>query len=88
MLSTRENRILNNYVGKIQYDSGVVSIDSLNIYGFLTDQTDLRLYLKLTRDSEDIFASKNQILRLDTDSANEAVNRLAGISISTVTVPK
>jgi hypothetical protein len=66
----------------------VVVIDSLNVYGFLIDQTDLRLYLRLTRDSEDIFASKNQVLRLDTDSANEAVNRLAGISLSTIPVPK
>jgi hypothetical protein len=88
VVTTRDNRILNNNVGKIQYDSGVVVIDSLNVYGFLIDQTDLRLYLRLTRDSEDIFASKNQVLRLDTDSANEAVNRLAGISLSTIPVPK
>ena len=88
VLSTRDNRVLNNNVGKIQYDSGIVIINSLNIYGFLVDQNDLRIYLKLTRDSEDIFASRNQILRLDTDSANEAVNRLAGISVSTLAVPK
>ena len=75
-------------MGKIQYDSGIVIINSLNIYGFLIDQNDLRIYIKLTRDSEDIFASRNQILRLDTDSANEAVNRLAGISVSTLAVPK
>ena len=84
----RSNRILNNNVGKIQYDSGVVVIDTLNIYGFVTDQIDFRIYIKLTRDSEDIFASQNQVLRLDKDSANEAVNRLAGISVSTITVPK
>lgn len=88
VVTTRENRVVNNNVGKIQYDSGVVVIDSLNIYGFLIDQNDLRIYLRLTRDSEDIFASRNQILRLDTDSANEAVNRLAGISLSTLAVPK
>jgi len=88
VVTTRDNRVLNNNVGKIQYDSGVVVINSLNVYGFLIDQTDLRLYLRLTRDSEDIFVSKNQILRLDTDSANEAVNRLAGTSISTLAVPK
>lgn len=83
-----DNRILNNNIGTVAYNSGVVSITNLNIFGFLVDQTDLRLYFKMTRDSEDIFVNRNQILRIDTDTANESVNRLSGISISTLAIPK
>jgi hypothetical protein len=82
------NRILNNNIGSVAYNSGVVVIDNLNVFGYSADQTDVRIYFRLTRDSEDIFAERNQILRLDTSSANEAVNRLGGITISTLTVPK
>jgi hypothetical protein len=82
------SRILNNNVGRIAYDSGLVVINGLNIFGFLQDQTDLRIYLKMTRDSEDIFAERNQILRLDTDNSNPGVNRLGGVSISTLTIPR
>jgi hypothetical protein len=82
------SRVLNNNVGRIAYDSGLVVINGLNIFGFLQDQTDLRIYLKMTRDSEDIFAERNQILRLDTDNSNPGVNRLGGVSISTLTIPR
>jgi hypothetical protein len=82
------NRILNNNIGSVAYNSGVVVIDNLNVFGYSADQTDVRIYFRLTRDSEDIFAERNQILRLDTSSANEAVNRLGGVTISTLTVPK
>lgn len=82
------NRILNNNVGRVAYNSGVVVINTLNVFGFLLDQPDLRLYLRLTRDSEDIFVERNQILRLDTDAPNEGVNRLGGVSIGTLAIPK
>lgn len=88
VLDADNNRILNNNVGRVAYDSGVVVINTLNVFAYLLDQPDLRLYFKMTRDSEDIFAERNQILRLDTDFPNEGVNRLGGISISTQVVPK
>ena len=75
-------------MGKVAYNSGVVVVNTLNVFGFLLDQGDLRLYLKLTRDSEDIFVERNQILRLDTDFSNEGVGRLGGVSISTLAIPK
>lgn len=81
-------RVLNNNVGTLAYNSGVVTIRDLNIFGFLLDQSDLRIYFKMTRDSEDIFVDRNQIIRIDTDTTNEAVNRLGGISISTLAIPK
>ena len=83
-----DNRALNNNIGVVSYDSGIVQINNLNVFGFLNDQTDVRIYFKLTRDSEDIFISRNQILRLDTSTANEQTNRLGGVSISTIAVPK
>jgi hypothetical protein len=88
VLDADTNRVLSNNVGRVSYDSGVVVINTLNIFGYLLDQPDLRLYFKMTRDSEDIFAERNQILRLDTDVSNEGVNRLGGISISTLAIPK
>jgi hypothetical protein len=88
VVNADNNRVLNNNVGKINYNSGVVVIDTLNVFGWISDQPDLRVYIKLTRDSEDIFAERNQILRLDTDTPNGGVNRLGGISISTIAIPK
>jgi len=82
------DRVLNNNIGTVAYNSGVVSLKDLNIFGFLLDQTDLRLYFKMTRDSEDIFVNRNQIIQIDTDISNESVNRLGGISISTIAIPK
>jgi hypothetical protein len=88
IINPDNNRILNNNIGTVAYNSGVVGIENLNVFGYSLDQTDVRIYFRLTRDSEDIFAERNQILRLDTSSANEAVNRLGGVTISTLTVPK
>lgn len=83
-----DSRLLNNNIGTVSYDSGIVQINNLNVFGFLNDQTDVRIYFKLTRDSEDIYITRNQILRLDTSTANEQTNRLGGVSISTIAVPK
>jgi hypothetical protein len=88
VINPDDNRILNNNIGTVSYNSGVVVINDLNVFGFLQDQTDLRVYFKMTRDSEDILAERNQILRLDIDISNESVNRLSGVSISTLAIPK
>jgi hypothetical protein len=58
------------------------------VYGYLIDQTDLRLYFNLTKDSQDIIISRNQVIQLDGSGANPETNRLAGISLSTVAIPR
>lgn len=82
------NAILNNNIGFVNYTSGVVQINNLNVFGFLQDQTDVRMYFRLTRDSEDIFVERNQILRLDDSTTNELTNRLGGLTISTQAIAK
>lgn len=82
------NTILNNNIGFVSYVSGVAQINNLNVFGFLEGQNDVRLYFKLTRDSEDILVQRNQILRLDDTSPNGATNTLGGISISTQAIAR
>ena len=79
---------LNNDIGFISYDSGLIQISDLTVYGYLVDQTDVRLYFNLTKDSQDILISRNQIIQLDDSSANTDTNRQAGISLSTIAIPK
>jgi len=79
---------LNNNIGFISYDSGLIQISDLTVYGYLVDQTDVRLYFNLTKDSQDILISRNQIIQLDDSSANTDTNRQAGISLSTIAIPK
>jgi len=80
--------VLNNNVGFISYNSGLLQVLNLNVYGYLIDQTDLRLYFNLTKDSQDIIISRNQVIQLDGSGANPETNRLAGISLSTVAIPR
>lgn len=86
--SVGDNSILNNNIGFISYQSGLVQINDLTVTGFLEDQTTLNLYFKLTKDSQDIIVARNQIIELETDSANSQTNRLAGITVSTQAIPK
>lgn len=82
------NNILNNNIGFVSYDSGIVQINNLNVFGFLQGQNDVRMYFKLTRDSEDVFVQRNQILRLDDTSANGETNTLGGVTISTQAIAR
>lgn len=80
--------ILNNNIGFVSYNEGIIQINNLNVYGFLPDQTDLRLYFNLTDDSQDISVVRNQIIRLSTDTVNSSTNRIAGLNVSTIAIPK
>lgn len=86
--SVEDNSTLNNNIGFISYQSGLIQLTDLTVTGFLADQTTLNLYFKLTKDSQDITVARNQIIRLETESANSVTNRLAGISVSTQAVPR
>jgi hypothetical protein len=88
IIDPTNNAILNNNIGFVNYTSGVVQINNLNVFGFLQDQSDVRMYFRLTRDSEDIFVERNQILRLDDSTSNELTNRLGGLTISTQAIAK
>jgi hypothetical protein len=83
-----DNTILNNNIGFVSYDSGLIQLDTLVVSGFLADQTDVSLYFKLTKDSQDLTVARNQIIRLSSNSTNISTNRLAGVAISTQAVPK
>jgi hypothetical protein len=86
--SVNDNSTLNNNIGFISYQSGLIQLTDLTVTGFLVDQTTLNLYFKLTKDSQDIIVARNQIIKLETESANNVTNRLAGITVSTQAVPK
>jgi hypothetical protein len=86
--SVDDNSTLNNNIGFISYQSGLIQLTDLTVTGFLVGQTTLNLYFKLTKDSQDIIVARNQIIKLETESANNVTNRLAGITVSTQAVPK
>lgn len=88
LFNALDNTLTNTDIGYVSYLTGTVLINNLVVLGFLEDQTDLRIYFKPPRDSEDIFVQRNQIIRLDDSNVNEATNRLAGISISSQPIAK
>lgn len=88
LFNPTNNTTLNNNIGFVSYNSGLIQINDLNVYGFLQNQTDVRLYFNLVRLSEDISILRNQIIKLDTDSANDSTNRLAGVTVSVLSVPR
>jgi hypothetical protein len=83
-----DNTILNNNIGFVSYDAGLIQINTLTVAGFLADDGRVNFYFKLTKDSQDLTIERNQIIRQSTSTNNSITNRLAGTSISIQAIPK
>lgn len=78
--------VLNNNVGFVNYQEGIVFIQNLRVFGFPNSATDVRLTIGVDENSKDISVFRNQIILLDDSESASAINRNAGLTISTTSV--
>lgn len=79
---TSTNEVVGNSVGTINYSTGLVTLNSFQIAGFISGTTDLRVYCSMDYRLRDIEVISNTIIRLDDLTANSQANINAAILIS------
>lgn len=77
--------ILTN-VGFVNYLEGIVQFNTLYVAGFPVGISDIKVTCGLVEGSLDLITQRNQILRLDSSSAQSTTNQLAGLTITVVAV--
>ena len=80
------NALITSNYGAINYLTGAVVIPSLIVTGYPNGISDIRLNGELQEASYDIFINKQQILMLDTSSANVNAGISEGVSINVTKV--
>jgi hypothetical protein len=78
--------LLNVAYGSINYGTGVLSINSLDILGYPADTFDIRITATVQDEYLDVAVSKNQIILLDDSSTNIDSNRLPGLTVNVISV--
>jgi len=78
--------LLNVAYGAINYGTGELSINSLDILGYPSDTFDIRITATVQDEYLDVAVSKNQIILLDDSSTNIDSNRLPGLTVNVITV--
>lgn len=73
-------------VGTVNYATGRVVISSIVVDGFIENQNDIRITIEQQETYGDVDVTNNQILVADDSTANQSVNRLAGITINTIAI--
>lgn len=75
--------ILNN-IGTVDYPSGVVYLQNLNVSNFYSNMSDIRITSQVQEKSSDINVLRNNILVYDDSTLDKLANRYAGISINVI----
>jgi hypothetical protein len=86
-----DNTILNNNIGFVSYNSGLIQINTITVAGYIEDDGQhlhVDFYFKLTKDSQDLSVARNQIIRRSTATNSSITDRLAGTSISIQAIPR
>jgi hypothetical protein len=86
LVNADTSEIITSNYGTIDYNNGIISIDSLYPTGYTEDTTDIRLSTTVQDSYLDIMVSKNEILLLDDSTFNGAANRLQGLTVNTIAV--
>ena len=86
VINNDNNEVLYNDYGTIDYSTGIVTIYSLMILGYLSDIIDVRISVEIQDEYLDINVSKNEILVLDDSTLNPEYNRMAGLSVNIISV--
>lgn len=74
--------ILEQNIGFVSYQEGIVSIQNLLASGYLDSMRDIRLTVGVDETSKDINVARNQILLLDDSASIPAVNLNSGLTVS------
>jgi hypothetical protein len=76
--------IITNIIGTVDYPSGTMVIENLNVAGFYGDQLDIRISADVQEKSSDINVVRNNILVVDDGTLDKLANRDAGITINII----
>jgi hypothetical protein len=70
-------------VGTVNYSTGTVSFNSLNISGYVENSSDIRIYAKT--EELDITTTNDMILVIDDTATNTDVKRTSGLTVTILT---
>lgn len=80
------SEIINSSYGTVNYGTGIVSIYNLDLAGYSSDTTDIRITATVQDEYLDINVTRNQILLLDDSTLNSSVNRNQGLTVNVISV--
>jgi len=86
LIDAGNSNILNTAYGSIDYGTGEVSINSLDLLGYPADTSDVRITATVQDTYLDVTVSRNQIILLDEGTLNIDSNRLPGLTVNVITV--
>ena len=77
------DQILVSGVGTVNYSTGTLSFNSLNISGYVENSSDVRIYAKT--EELDITTTNDMILVIDDTATNTDVKRSSGLTVTILT---
>jgi hypothetical protein len=86
LIDASNDDLLNTAYGSINYGTGELSIDNLELIGYPADTSDIRITATVQDEYLDITVNKNQIILLDDSSTNIDSNRLPGLTVNVISV--
>jgi hypothetical protein len=86
LIDAGNSNILNTAYGSINYGTGEVLINSLEILGYPADTADVRITATVQDEYLDVNVNRNQIILLDESTLNIDSNRLPGLTVNVITV--
>jgi hypothetical protein len=86
LIDAGNSNILNTAYGSINYGTGEISINSLELLGYPSDTTDIRITATVQDEFLDVAVNRNQIILLDESTLNIDSNRLPGLTVNVITV--
>lgn len=76
--------IIMNNIGTVDYPTGIIVIENLNVAGFYDSQLDIRITSDVQEKASDINVTRNNILVFDDSTLDKLANRDAGITINVI----
>jgi len=86
LIDAGNSNILNTAYGSINYGTGEISINSLELLGYPADTSDVRITATVQDTYLDVAVNRNQIILLDESTLNIDSNRLPGLTVNVITV--
>jgi hypothetical protein len=86
LISLTSGEIINSSYGVVNYGTGVVSINSLELIGYPADTSDIRISGIVQDEYLDIAVNRNQIILLDDSKLNIDANRFSGLTVNVISV--
>lgn len=86
LIDASNDNLLNTTYGTINYGTGELTINSLELIGYPADTNDIRITATVQDEYLDVVVSRNEIILLDNSNSNLDSNRLPGLTVNVITV--